>query len=80
MINGSFRKVVGILNENRSVNKIIKDCFFTNKNKQIYSFSNNLFKTNVYNFCSTSTSNEGKKTIELIKILRAETSKKINYN
>jgi len=77
MLNSSIKKVFGILNENRNTSKIIKDCFL--KNKSIYSFSsssyfNNFYKTKTFNF---SNSTEGKTTIELIKILRAETSKKL---
>jgi hypothetical protein len=64
MINGSFKKAFGILNKNKSAFTIMKGCFFTK----------NLFKINAYNFSSAI--NEGKTTIELIKILRAETSKK----
>lgn len=79
MFNNSIKKVFGILNENKFSQKIISNCLI--KNKSAFSFSNvnNFYKTNTFKFSSENT-NSGKTTIELIKILRAETSKNFLIN
>ena len=74
MLNNTISKVFGRLNENIFLNKSISSSII--KNQSIYSFSSFKYfhKANAFKFSSNNI-HSGKTTIELIKILRAETSK-----